>query len=59
MIKKLILEHQTIASVLTIILSVAAINAWWTSDLRQDTKDLNKRIDALFHYVLTKEDMKK
>lgn len=46
-------EHQTIASILTIIVSFIAINSWLTSDIRADIKETNKRIDNLFHYVLT------
>lgn len=48
-------EHQTVASILTIIVSFMAIGSWQTSDIRTDIKETNKRIDALFHYVLTKE----
>jgi hypothetical protein len=58
MIKKFLEEHTTIASILTIVISVMAINNWLVSDVRQDTKETNKRIDNLFHYVLTKEAMK-
>lgn len=52
-IKNFLEEHQTIASILTIIISMVVINGWMISDIRQDTKDLNKRIDAMFQYVLT------
>ena len=48
-------EHQTVASILTIIVSFMAIGSWQTSDIRTDIKETNKRIDALFQYVLTKE----
>ncbi len=48
-------EHQTIASILTIIMSIMILNSWMTSDIRGDIKETNKRIDALFHYVLTKQ----
>lgn len=59
-------EHQTIASILTIIISFIAINGWMMSDvksdvseIRADIRETNKRIDALFHYVLTKEGLEK
>lgn len=62
MITKFLNEHQTIASVLTIIVSMIVITSWLTSDIKTDLRDMrhemretNKRIDALFHFVLTKE----
>ena len=55
MIKSFLNEHQTVASVLTIIVSMIVITSWMTADIRIDIKETNKRIDALFHYVLTKE----
>lgn len=48
-------EHQTVTSILTIIVSMMAISAWMTSDIKADIKQTNNRIDALFHYVLTKQ----
>jgi len=48
-------EHQTVASVLTMVISFMAIGSWQTSDIRADIKETNKRIDALFQYVLIKE----
>lgn len=48
-------EHQTISSVLAIIISVMTLNSWMTADIRADTRETNKRIDALFQFVLTKE----
>lgn len=48
-------EHQTVASILTIIIAIATINNWMTRDIREDTKQTNKRIDSLFQYVLTKQ----
>lgn len=53
-IKNMFLEHQTIASILAIIISVMTLNSWMTADIRADTRETNKRIDALFQYVLTK-----
>ncbi len=58
-VSALFYEHQTIASILTIILSFIAINSWMTSDIRSDIKETNKRIDALFHYVLSGKSMEK
>ena len=63
-IKRFFEEHQTVASILTIIASMIVINGWMVSDIREnvnqihaDVRETNKRIDALFHYVLTKEKM--
>ena len=70
MIKKFLEDHQTIASILTIIISVVAINGWQVSDIRQDIKETNKRIDGymqesnqridgLFQFVLTGKTLEK
>lgn len=68
MLLKFLNEHKTIASVLTIIVSMIVITQWMTADIREngketnkridalsrDIRDTNKRIDGLFQFVLTK-----
>ena len=58
-------EHQTAASILTIIIAFITINSWMTADIRSDVsnirsdiKETNKRIDSLFNYVLTGKTLK-
>lgn len=46
MIRKFLNEHETVASILTIVLAVAAINGWLTSDIRDDIKVAHSRIDS-------------
>ena len=64
-VKGIFEEHQTIASVLAIIISMIGINTWMTGDIRADNRETNaqiretnRRIDELFHYVLTGKSMK-
>ena len=66
MIKKFLNEHQTISSVLTIILSMMIINGWLISDvrsdvreIREDVREVTKRIDSLYHFVLSKQPLGK
>ena len=51
-------EHQTAASILTIIIAFITINSWMTADIRSDIKETKKRIDSLFNYVVTGKTLK-
>jgi hypothetical protein len=54
-----------ISSVVTILTALILGFRWMVNsvhkdveEIRQDTRETNKRIDALYHYVLTKSELK-